>query len=422
ALPLTGLRVLELSAAWAGPMAGRILAEFGAEVARIEWRPAEAPEPRPVTAPPKAGGTAGNEVANEANLAALHRAAHHRGKASVAIDLAGEGGRRLLRRLVAECGVLLENFRPGVLEGWGCGYDALAAENPALVMLSMSGFGATGPRSPWRALGSTVEGEAGWCALMGEAEGPPLKHGEALADPVAALNGLAVLLAALRSRDASGRGMHIDLSQAECALRQIGERIGLRSLEAKEPERRGNRHTAMAPHGVYPCAGADRWLAVSVRSGEEWRRLCGALGWGDWAEDRKLARLPGRLGRRDDIDRRLAAWSATRAPEEAQAILDEAGVTCAPVLGVAELRQWAHLSARGGFVELESTGGGMLSHVRTPLTVSGMALSGMAPHHRPAAPYGADTARVLGAWLGMDVESVRALAREGVVALAEERP
>jgi crotonobetainyl-CoA:carnitine CoA-transferase CaiB-like acyl-CoA transferase len=393
-LPLAGLRVLELSAAWAGPMVGRILAEFGAEVARVEWRPPGAAQPA------------------RRFREALDRAAHHRGKAALALDLTRAPGWALLRRLASRADALVENFRPGVLEGWGCGYEALAADNPGLILLSLSGFGRGGPLGEWRALGTTIEGEAGWATLAGERAGatggPPRLHPEALADPVAALNGLLALLAALRQRRLVSRGMHLDLSQAEGALRQIGERVALTSRERGQPGRPPDEH--MTPHGVYRCAGDSSWLAVACRDDAEWRGLCSALGWPDWLAAPELATATGRCERREAIDHRLVESLAALALVEAWARLHAQGVTAAPVQDIAALCRWPHLIERGAFICLPTLDGRSVTHLRTPL-----AIPGIAARHEPAHAYGADTRHILREWLAIEDAEHQALVAQGVI-------
>ena len=316
ALPLSGLRVLELSAAWAGPMVGRLLAEYGAEVARIE--------------PPGTGSGA-----TEGGW--LERGAQQRGKASVALDLSAPAGRDVLRRLAGRADVLVENFRPGVFEAWGCGYDALAAGHPALIVLSLSGFGRGGPRSGWRALGATVEAEAGWAALAAGDQGAPRLLAEPLSDPAAALHGLVALLAALRQRERTGLGLHIDLSQAECALHMLGDRVALASAGADTADANGDG------------AGTDA--------------------------------------------------GSPPAPHPRLVVRD-----------LAALRAWPYLHARGAFLRIAHPEAGTLTHLRTPL-----AIEGVTPRRAPAARPGADTARVLNEWLGMNDEALAGLAAAGAI-------
>ena len=409
AQPLAGLRVLELTAVWVGPMVGRILAEQGAEVTLVEWNRS----PLAISIPKRKTGLPGAGLGTE-RLQHLHTDTHHRGKRSLALNLATETGRALLRELARNCDVLVENFRPGVLEGWGCGYDTLASENPGLVALSLSGFGRGAPLEQWRTLGPTLEGETGWASLMGAREGAPLKHAEALTDPIGALNGLVALLAAIHRQRRTGRGCHIDLSQAECGLRQIGEKIGLYALDSTPPARRGNRHPAMAPHGVFRCRGDDAWIALSVCGSAEWAGLCRAAGWREWLADSALEALAGRKAREEEIERRLARWCAERDRETALDTLNAHGVSAAPMLSIRELCEHESLGQRAALVTVKSSDRPPLTHLRTPI-----ALSGRSPLYRQAPRYGADTRRVLREWLDLDENQITDLAGAGVVALSE---
>ena len=267
--PLHGVRVVDLSMGWAGPLAARHLVDMGAEVIKIEscerfdwWRGWEATQE----------WIDSNAAEQSASFNTVNR-----NKLDVTLDLMSPDGKDLLKRLVAIADVVVENYSAGVLPKLGLGYEALKAVNPELVMLSMPAFGTNGPWSAYRAYGSTVEHASGLPHLNGEADWPPTMVHVAYGDAVGGLNGAAALLTALRHRRRTGEGQYLDLSQSE-GLFPLGiHGILHQSVLGRPPARTGNRSPDCAPHGVYPARGQDQWVVIQVLTEPQWRALRGLV-------------------------------------------------------------------------------------------------------------------------------------------------
>ena len=341
-LPLDGLRVIELTANWAGPLAGRYLADLGAEVIKIE-----APN-RPATRGlHPAGGDGRTRPYNRAGY--FNKL--NRNKLGATIDLAKPEGRELFLQLVRRADVVIENNSARVLANLKIAYDQLREVKPDIILCSMSGFGATGPERDYVAYGSNIETICGLAALMTYHDDPtPHRTGSYYADPVAGAHGAIAVLAALRHRDRTGEGQFIDLSLLESAAALFNESLMEWSLNEREPERLGNRHPRYAPQGCYRAAGIDSWLALTVRDEHEWKALCATIGRPDFAEDPALQTTAGRRAAHDAIDAAITAWSQNVDHCEAARTLQAAGIPAAPVLANWELLSDPHIFARGFYV------------------------------------------------------------------------
>ncbi len=339
---LAGLRVLELTANWAGPLAGRYLADLGAEVIKIE-----APM-RPATRGLHyAGGDGRTRPYNRSGY--FNKL--NRNKLGAVLDLAAPRGRELFLRLVRRADVVIENNSARVLANLNLSYETLRAEKPDIILCSMSGFGATGPERDYVAYGSNIETVSGLAALMGYHDDPtPHRSGSYYADPVAGAHGAIAVLAALRHRDRTGRGQTIDLSLLESAAALFGEALMDWSLNLEAPVPRGNRHPMHAPQGCYPCAGNDSWLALTVRDADEWQALCDVIARPDLAAGGALMTPEGRRAMHDTLDADIAAWTRPLDHYEAARRLQAVRVPAAPVLANWELLSDPHLFARGFYV------------------------------------------------------------------------
>lgn len=417
-LPLEGVRVLDLSLVWSAPYAGALLAEAGADVIKVE-------------------GTSTFDVARIlAPVTPEERAAryspyfkqHNRGKRSLAIDLKSPEGREVFLRLVRESDVLLENYRAGVLERLGLGWDVLRGANPRLVACSMPGFGSNGSEAARAAYGPIVEAMSGLASLGGVGGGSPLASGVSYGDPLAGTMAAGVIMLGLLQRDRTGEGVRIELAQRDNMLSMIGEVFVEYSRSGRLPARLGNRHPVWAPQGCYPSLPRDseqappifgsndpmldRWLAISVTSGEEWLALCGVIGRADLAGDPTLSGATARWARHDEIDEAIEAWSSHLDPGEAAAALQAVGVPAGPVLHPADLRGDPHLAARGffGTVTHPTMGEHRMS---APL----WRFEDPPVWHRRAAPLlGEHTDEVLVGVVGMLPAEVERLRARGVVA------
>ena len=352
---LAGVRVVDLSMGWAGPLAARHLADMGADVIKVEgcvrfdwWRGWEATQEWI-----NEGGAEKSSAFNTVN----------RNKRDVTLDLATRTGTDLLKRLVAVSDVVVENYSAGVLPKLGLDYPVLREVNPAIVMISMPAFGTDGPWQGYRAYGSTVEHASGLPHLSGNADDPPTMVHVALGDAVGGLNGGAALLTALRAKRRTGLGQYLDLSQSQ-GLFPLGiEGILTQSATGAAPVRRGNRSERFAPRGVYPCAGDDEWIAIEVQSEEEWQALR------DFAGIEDFGNVSDRLECLDEVDRAIAAFTAEQVAQVLMIELQAVGVRAGHAASGLELAVDPHLSARGFWKLMERDYVGELPHPAAPYRV-----------------------------------------------------
>lgn len=334
--PLQGITLVDFSMGWAGPLASRLMADLGAEVLKIEagrypdwWR----------------GMNWTPEFINgrQYELSTIF-CGMNRGKQGVSLDLTTPGGRDLALRLVAKADAVIENQAAGVMAKFGLDHARLIQAQPDLVMVSMSAFGTGNAWSETRAYGSTLEQGSGLPSLTGLPDSAPTMTHLAQGDPVGGLYGCAALLTALVHRQRSGQGQYVNLSMVEAMLQLTTPGLFMHQVAPGAPLRRGNRRDSLAPHGFYPAAGSDQWLAVSIHSGEAFMALAQALGRDDWARDESLRSLAGRQAREDEIDAAIAAWSRKQHPKQAALTLQAAGVSAAALLHADELADQPHLS------------------------------------------------------------------------------
>jgi crotonobetainyl-CoA:carnitine CoA-transferase CaiB-like acyl-CoA transferase len=396
ARPLAGVRVVNLGVGAVAPECCRVLAELGAEVVKIEPRRHPdflrrlAPEP---DAPNRSW------MFNDTS----------RGHQSLCLDVEDPEGRALGLRLCAAADVVVENRQAGVVEAWGLGYHAVRTARPDVIYLSSQGYGRGGPLGTAPAYGPLVTAFVGATCLWNHADAP-YPCGSSLEHPDHAAGWLAAvaILAALEYRRRTGCGKHIELAQSEAAAFLMGEHY-LQAPSTGRPARPdGNASLSACPHGVYPAAGADRWVTIAVAGDDAWERFRVCLG---WAAEPRWATLPGRLGARDKLDERVAAWTRMHSAEDAAATLQAAGVSAMPVMTAEELRTDPHLAARDALVEVDDPEIGSVRHAATPVRLS------RTPAHSagPAPRLGADTATVLERVLGLHHDEVARLMARGVV-------
>ena len=324
-LPMEGLRVLDQGHVWAGPLLGQMLADLGAEVIKVR--------------PP--GRTSGISMAGRSTTAVDAeigdpRTFHgwDRGKLGVSLDLTSEEGRALYLRLIEHADIVVENFAPRVMPALGLSYDTLAAVNPRLIMASLSATGATA--GPWRDLvtyGPSLSALYGTKSLLGYRDDPRPREDTADLDPTASAHAFVAVCAALEYRARSGRGQHIDLAQGEATLQRIAEPILDYLLNHRVASTQGNRHPGIAPHGIYPAAGDDQWIAIVAPDEATWNALLNlAADEAPSLRDIRFATLEGRLAEQDALDAVIAAWSREREVEANAIELQRAGVPASPVM------------------------------------------------------------------------------------------
>ena len=394
---LAGVRVVDLSMGWAGPLAARHLADMGADVIKVEgcvrfdwWRGWEATQEWI-----DSGGAEKNPAFNMVN----------RNKRAITLDLSTAEGTALLKRLVGLSDVVVENYSAGVLPKLGLDYPVLAQVNPELVMISMPAFGTDGPWSGYRAYGSTVEQASGLPHLSGAAEDPPTMMHVALGDPIGGMNGAAALLTALRARKRTGRGQYLDLSQSQSLFPLGIQGVLAQSVTGQAPPRRGNRSPQHAPRGVFPCAGDDEWITIEVQSEAQWKAFQAYSGIAEFGG------IADRLAHVEELERAVADFTSGQVAELLCAGLQAAGVPAAQVSSSLELASDPHLAARGFWKLMERDVVGTLPHPAAPYRV------GDAPFDidRPAPTLGEHNREVLTELLGLGDGEIDALEQQGVI-------
>ncbi|MBI4233572.1 MAG: CoA transferase [Chloroflexi bacterium] len=404
---LNGIRVVDMTLVWSGPWAARILGDLGAEVLKIE-RPEEQPQPL-------APHVVSLDVRDPEGRLLYQRNAYQMlcnvGKRSLAIDLTKPEGIALFKELVRISDIVIENFVARVMPRLGLGYEELRRVRPDLIMLSMPAMGLTGPERDYTAYGVSIEQVSGFVALQGYEDGEPHKSGINYGDPVAGIHGAAAALTALLHRMETGQGMHIDLSQRESAIGLVGETILDYSMNRRVGKPRGNRHPWMAPHNVYPCRGADKWVALAVSSDQEFRALCRAIGQPSLAQDPRFADSLSRKRHERELDPYLEAWTRGREHYEVMRALQRAGVCAGAVLNPAEAVTDDHFRAQGSFQWLDYPDGKAYPTPVLPWRAAGEPW----PDLVPTTPYGAENAAVLQELLGVTEEQVCRLKEKGVL-------
>ena len=341
--PLAGLRFIEVTANWAGPIAGRHFADMGADVIKVELHTKPATRALVYTPP-------------DLWPDHYHRAGYfnklNRNKRAICLNLATDEGREALLALAARADGLIENNAARVMTQLGVGYDVLREVNPGLVMCSMAGFGATGPERNYSAYGSNIEAMSGLASVLGYGPGEYFGTGSYYADPVTGNLGAVAMLAALHGRRAHGRGRWIDMSLFEAVLPFFAQELLTFAATGEAPEPIGNASPVYAPQGVYRCAGEDHWLALTVRDGPEFAALAQAIGAPALATEPWAATVAGRRAHADAIDAAIGAWTADRGVDAAAEALQAAGLAAAPVMANWRIVSDNHLHDRDFFVRV----------------------------------------------------------------------
>lgn len=356
-----GVKVVEFAAYAAGPVVGKHLADLGATVVHVEsWG---RPDGFRAHYPPYADNTPGLD--RSGTFAVCNDS-----KYSVTIDLKADGGVEVAKQAVAWADVVIENFTPGTVGRLGLGYEELTEVNPSLVMLSSCNQGQTGPHAKHPGFGSQLTSLAGFTHLTGYPDANPcLLYGPYI-DFIGVGFGLIAVLAALDHSRRTGEGTYIDLAQYEAGLQFMAPALLEFEANGRAMERAGNRHPTAAPHGVYPCRGEDRWIAISVSSDDEWRTLVESMGNPEWAEDETFQHEAGRKAKEDEIDSHLARWTAEFSSRELMEQLAEAGVRAGTVNRVQDIHSDPQYVHRGVWSPLEHPEMGVLNFMGPPYSLS----------------------------------------------------
>jgi crotonobetainyl-CoA:carnitine CoA-transferase CaiB-like acyl-CoA transferase len=407
-LPLNGIRILDLTMAWAGPYGTRLLADMGAEVIKIEsvdnWDVTRALTGQP---PDTERVWDKSPYFNQTN----------RNKYGCALDLAKPRGRELFLRLAAQSDVVIENFRAEVMENLDLGYETLSRVNERLIVLSMPGHGKTGPERDFITYGTNVEQLSGLCHLTGYEDGPPQKTGISYGDPIAGIAAAGAIALALWVRRRTGRGQYIELAQRENLISLIGEIVVAFSMNHREPPRRGNRHSSMAPHGCYRCAGDDAWTTIACENDAQFTVLCSVIEQPGLARDPRFADVVNRYRNQNELDEIISAWTSDRTKEAAAEALQSAGVPAMPVLSVPEVFADEHLRARDFFEPVSHPIAGVWEIDGSPWRMS------ESPAHirLPAPTFAEHNRYVFGELLGLSDEEIAKLETEGVTGTTPNR-
>ena len=439
ALPLEGIRVLDLTAFWAGPVATSVLADMGADVLKVES--IQRPDGMRF-----AGSLPGERMWEHNPI--FHGA--NTGKRAITLKLDSEEGRALLLRLIERADVVVENYSVRVLENFGLGWDVIHEQNPRAILVRMPPFGLDGPWRDRVGFAMNIEQVSGLAWMTGYPDMPLVVRG--CCDPVGGMHGVFALLLALEDRDRSGEGQLVEVPLVEPAIQIAAEQVIEWSAHGELLERQGNRGPVAAPQGIYSCRRGAEWIAIAVASDAQWAALCDALAsaggtkreagsehtggagkrasetggsdgmhrgegadrsdWSAWARDTTLASARGRRAAHDAIDEALGAWLRDRSAEEAADLLRAAGVPAQAVVNAHFVSPNPQLEHRGFFQTMEHAVAGKLRHPGLPMSFSGLP---RALHPRPAPCLGQDNEAVLSGELGLTKEAIEALQAAGVI-------
>lgn len=328
--PLVGVRIVDLSWIVAGPQATRILADFGAEVIRVEYEGRM--DSMRLSLPTKTNSVNASGFFNNLN----------RNKLSISLNMNHPKGIDLFKRLVVISDAVVENYSPRVMEGWGLSYEALAALNPRIIYLSVCGFGHSGRDRDYVTWGPTAQALSGLTLMSGLPDAPPAGWGFSYLDHTAGYLGAAALLMALHHRNQTGQGQYIDMSQVETGMVLAGPAFLDFAVNGRPFRRLGNppgnrsEHPRVAPHNTYRCRGEDRWLAIAVFSDDEWEALCRVMGDPSWCREPRFATNGGRVANEDELDRHIEAWTVNFDPYDLMYMLQAAGVPAGVVQNMAD--------------------------------------------------------------------------------------
>jgi crotonobetainyl-CoA:carnitine CoA-transferase CaiB-like acyl-CoA transferase len=406
---LKGLRIIDLGWAMAGPQATRLMADFGAEVIKVESM--ARPDLARVGFGPHIGDPAIENSAYFNNF--------NRNKLSAAINMQTEKGREIFAQLVAISDAVLENFSAGVMKRWGFDYEGLCSIRPDIVYVSMAGLGQVGPYASYQTFGPQVQALSGMVHITGLPDRGPSAWGYSYMDHTGGYYGAMALMAALLHRRRTGQGQHIDLSQTEAAITLTGPSLLDYTVNGRASTRNGNRHAGMAPHGIYRCAeepdkpvGDDQWVAIACETEPQWQALCSVMGHSEWRDDARFCTLASREAHQDELDRMIEAWTRGRTKNEAMALLQAAGVPAGAVQRSLEMLdsdpQLAHL---GLYPKAQH-------HLLGEHRIDGMPvrMSRTQPGYTTGAPrLGRHNAYVFGELLGIDEDEIARLESEKVL-------
>jgi formyl-CoA transferase len=353
--PLAGLRVLELGQLIAGPFATRMLADFGADVIKVE--------------PPARGGSEGGDPLrkwrklhpDDPSGTSLWWSVQGRGKRSVTVDLKQPAGQDIVRRLAARADVVVENFRPGALEGWGLGYETLSRDNPGLVLVRLSGYGQTGPYRDRPGFGAIAESMGGMRYVTGFPDRPPVRLNLSIGDSIAALHGVIGALMALEQRRATGKGQVVDVALYEAVFNLMESTLPEYDRYGIVRERTGTNLTGIVPSNTYPTADGGH-IVIGGNGDSIFKRLMRAIGRDDLGGDPALSSNTGRARRAAELDDAIAAWTSRHTLDEALGVMAEADVPSGRIYSAADIARDPQYLARDMIQRVPLADGTPLAH------------------------------------------------------------
>ncbi|WP_292896500.1 CaiB/BaiF CoA transferase family protein [Nitratireductor sp.] len=379
--PLKGVRVIELARILAGPWAGQVLADLGADVIKVE-NPNGGDDTRK-WGPPFVEGADGE------NLSAAYYHSCNRGKRSIALDFSKPEEAEKLKKLIATADVLIENFKLGGLKKYGLDYESLTAINPRLVYCSITGFGQTGPYAPRAGYDFIIQGMSGLMSITGAPGGEPQKVGVAVSDIFTGLYSVIAIQAALRHAEATGEGQHIDMALLDSQVAVLANQNMNYLISGNSPVQMGNAHMNIAPYEVLPVK--DGHIILAVGNDGQFQRFCRIVGLDDLPADERFATNPARVANRVALRERIVATLASREKAELLGKFDANAVPASPINTIEEMFDDPQVKARGMQLTLDDGHGAALPSVRSPINLSQTPLA----YERPSPRLGEHTAEIL---------------------------
>ena len=349
--PLEGYRILDFGTAWAGPQVGQILADLGAEVIKIESRKKldGARLGRPVVGEDIAGGDRGKWPDMQPVFHGLNR-----NKMSFTVNAKDPEGQRLLYDLIRISDVVSDNFSPGTMKNLGLDHVSLQLVKPDIISISLTACGESGVLKDAQLYAPSIIALGGLASLIGYyGENTPMQVIAAYGDANASIHGAFAVMAALRYRYKTGKGQHIELAESDAVTSLLGEAVMEFAMNGVSPGFQGNSHPVLSPHGIYPCQGKDKWIAIAVKTEDEWRSFCHAIGRINWIEDIRFSDRNHRLGNRQELDELIAGATVDYTAYDLMEILQKAGVAATPVMNIEDQYIDPHYRERKTYLEIE---------------------------------------------------------------------
>jgi CoA:oxalate CoA-transferase len=393
--PLDGVKVLDLTRVLAGPYCTMLLADMGADVVKVE-RPGAGDDTRGYGPPFLHGESA-------------YFLSINRNKRSLTLNLKHDKALHIMRQLLETTDVVVENFRPGTMESFGFGYEAVRDFNPGIIFCSISGYGHTGPLARLPGYDLIIQGEGGVASLTGDPNGPPYKVGSSQADITAGMMGFQGILLALLARGQTGKGQKVDIGMLDCQVALLTYQAGIYFATGESPTRMGNQHPTITPYETYRCQ--DGYINLACGNDAMWRRFCQVIGREDWADDARFRSNADRVAHRRQLAAVLEPVMLHKTAQEWIDTLRAAGIPCGRIQSVGEVCESPQVQARDMVVPLEHPKAGPIRVTGVPIKLSDTpgAVS------QPPPLLGEHTAQVLHDWLQIPASEVEALRRESVV-------